>query len=212
MRNLSLVLNGVLLVAVAILFYLHFSNNGNNTAISPTKPVEDTTAVSNPKVEQLLTGKVGYINIDSLQMNYKLYKELMKKLEVKQKQYEQSIQSKTKKLEEKVIAFQKNAQNLSQFEGQLQQKKLMEEEQKLYELQDSYVQKFGEEEKKLNDKFQKTVKDYIANFNENENYDIILGASKLGCIVLDFNKEIDITKTLTQGLNQQYDIENSAEK
>ena len=55
MKNISLILNGVLLVAVAILYYLHFSS-------SPDSPAASSGAAADLKV--------AYINSDSVLEHY----------------------------------------------------------------------------------------------------------------------------------------------
>lgn len=211
MKNISLAFNGILAIAVAILFYLHFSNTSSSTA------EEEATTAEELIVEELiveetgtpLSGKIGYINVDSLQDSYKLYEEMIQQLEAKQKRYEREMKSKSSVFEKKVQEFQKKAPTMSQFEGQMKQKELAAEEQKLYKMRDDFTAKFQEEEIKLNDQFQKKVKSYIKKHNENANYDIIIGASQLGNIVLDYNKGIDITSQVVKGLNEQYKAENT---
>ena len=211
MKNISLAFNGILAIAVAILFYLHFSNTSFSTA------EEEATTAEELIVEELivketgtpLSGKIGYINVDSLQDSYKLYEEMIQQLEAKQKRYEREMKSKSSVFEKKVQEFQKKAPTMSQFEGQMKQKELAAEEQKLYKMRDDFTAKFQEEEIKLNDQFQKKVKSYIKKHNENANYDIIIGASQLGNIVLDYNKGIDITSQVVKGLNEQYKAENT---
>lgn len=106
--------------------------------------------------------------------------------------------------EKKVKDFQQKASTMTQFEGQMKQQELAEEEQKLYKLREDFAGKFQEEEAKLNDEFQKTVQAYIQKHNKTTNYDIIIGASQLGNIVLDFKPEIDITQHVVDGLNAEY--------
>lgn len=209
MKNISLGINAVLAIAVAILFYLHF------TANTPTE--KQTTNTENTPVEELviednlapLSGKIGYINIDSLQASYQLYEVMIKQLEVKQRRYEREMKAKSSVFEKKVQEFQKNAPTMSQFEGQMKQKELGEEEQKLYKMRDDFAAKFQQEEIKLNNQFQKKVKSYIQKHNETANYDIIIGASQVGAIVLDHKKNIDITLDVVRGLNDQYKAENT---
>jgi outer membrane protein len=211
MKNISLAINATLAIAVAILFYLHFSTP--SSAISE----EETTNIEEAPLEDLiteeistpLTGKIGYINIDSLQDSYQLYEVMIDQLEAKQKRYEREMKAKSSVFEKKVQDFQKQAPTMSQFEGQMKQKELGEEEQKLYKMRDDFAAKFQEEEIKLNDQFQKKVKSYIQKHNKTANYDIIIGASELGAIVLDYNKDIDITLDVVKGLNDQYKEENT---
>ena len=208
MKNISLGVNAILVVAVAILFYLHFSSQpkiNEQTVVA----VEEINDLAEDVSGQKVAAKIGYLNVDSLQVNYKLYKELINKLKRRQAKYEKELQSKSAVFEKKVIAFQKNAATMTQFEGQMKQKALGEEEQMLYKMRDDFALKFQNEESKLNDEFQKNVKDFIKNFNRESQYNLIIGASQLGNVVLDYNKGIDITSEVVKGLNTQYDIENA---
>ena len=208
MKNISLGVNAILVVAVAILFYLHFSSQpkiNEQTVVA----VEEINDLAEDVSVQKVASKIGYLNVDSLQVNYKLYKELINKLKRRQAKYEKELQSKSAVFEKKVIAFQKNAATMTQFEGQMKQKALGEEEQMLYKMRDDFALKFQNEESKLNDEFQKNVKDFIKNFNRESQYNLIIGASQLGNVVLDYNKGIDITSEVVKGLNTQYDIENA---
>lgn len=202
MKNISILLNIVLAIAIAVLYYLHFSCS---TAYSTDTNNEITVENKNEK-SAISNGvsNIGYINIDSLQDKYELYEVLIQKLKAKQTKYESEISSKMMAFEKKVKDFQQKASTMTQFEGQIKQQELAEEEQKLYKLREDFTSKFQEEEAKLNDEFQKTVQEYIEKHNEKTNYDIIIGASQLGNIVLDFKPEIDITRNVVDGLNAEY--------
>lgn len=206
MKNISLALNAVLIVAVAALYYLHFSEkNSINEEI--TNEVEIVDAQKKPTISKDLNSKIGYLNVDSLQKNYKLYAELINKLKAREKKYDTELTTKSAAFEKKVMEFQKKAPTMTQFEGQTRQQELAEEEQKLYKLKEDFTIKFQAEEAKLNDEFQKTVKDYIKKHNEKSKYNIIIGASQLGNVVLDYNESINITNDVVSGLNEQYDKE-----
>ena len=208
MKNISLALNAVLVVAVAILFYLHFSSQPKIEEQTIDAVEENETLVEAISVQKIAS-KIGYLNVDSLQVNYKLYKELINKLKRRQAKYEKELQSKSAVFEKKVMEFQKSAATMTQFEGQMKQKALGEEEQMLYKMRDDFALKFQNEESKLNDEFQKNVKDFIKNFNRDSQYNLIIGASQLGNVVLDYNEGINITDEVVKGLNIQYDIDNA---
>jgi outer membrane protein len=205
MKNISVVINVILAIAVAVLYYLHFSCAAScNSEVDTEVTAEVETEETVPLDEISTTSNVGYINIDSLQDKYKLYDVLIQKLKAKQTKYEAEISTKMAAFEKKVKDFQQKAQTMSQFEGQTKQQELAEEEQRLYKLRDDFTIKFQEEEAKLNDEFQKTVQDYIKKHNEKTNFDIIIGASQMGNIVLDFKPGIDITQHIVNGLNAEY--------
>lgn len=209
MKNLSLGLNAILIVAVAILYYLHFSEP---KAIDEGLVDEvESTEIEPPVEVEKIESKIGYLNVDSLQESYKLYAELINKLKGREKKYEKELSTKSAAFEKKVMEFQKKAPTMTQFEGQTRQKELAEEEQKLYKMRDDFAIKFQNEEAKLNNEFQKNVKDFIKEFNKESDYNIIIGASQVGNLVLDYNEGINITSEIVKGLNEQYDLK-KAEK
>ena len=80
MKNLSLILNGVLFVAIIVLYILHFSSNKDQTQ-------ESTAAVVAP-----MPVNIAYINSDTLLNNYEFSKiaagELENKKDELQAEYE----------------------------------------------------------------------------------------------------------------------------
>ena len=85
MKNLSLILNAVLLIAVVVLFFLHFS--GKKTATSPN----DSTAAA-------FTGdlKIAFINSDSVLEQYDFLKANRAVIEEKNKKIEQEYRKDSK--------------------------------------------------------------------------------------------------------------------
>jgi len=209
MKNLSLGLNVVLVVAVAILYYMQFSEPTITNEETISEP--ETAIVEAPEEVEKIESNIGYLNVDSLQENYKLYAELINKLKGREKKYEKELSTKSAAFEKKVMEFQKKAPTMTQFEGQTRQKELADEEQQLYKMRDDFALKFQNEEAKLNDEFQKNVKDFIKEFNKTSNYNLIIGASRVGNLVLDYNEGINITNDIVKGLNEQYDLK-KAEK
>jgi len=208
MKNISLALNAILVVAVAILFYLHFSNLPKVQEEIVVANIENEK-IDEPVKEEKISSNIAYLNVDSLQSNYKLYSVLINKLKRRQAKYEKELQSKSAIFEKKVMVFQKKAPTMTQFEGQMRQKELAEEEQVLYKLRDDFAIKFQNEEGKLNEEFQNNVKGFIQEFNDKSQYNLIIGASQVGNVVLDYNEGINITNQIVEGLNKQYDLDNA---
>ncbi|MBL1232649.1 MAG: hypothetical protein CMD31_12865 [Flavobacteriales bacterium] len=204
MKNLSLVLNTVMGIAIIILFYLQFSSKTLAPDEQQKEEVPTTEAIEEMIVSNDSSSKIGYINVDSLQIKYKLYDELKSKLEKKEKSYDAQLKAKSKDFQKKIEDFRKKAPNMTQFEGELKQKELAEEEEKLYQMRDEYAQRFEKEMIELNTQLYKAIKDYIKQHNELTKYDIIIGESQTRNFVLDFNKDIDITNDIVKGLNKKY--------
>lgn len=207
MKNLSLGLNAVLILAVAILYYLHFSS---------ATPVEETVVESLVEMKEdpvnetgKIASKIGYLNTDSLRANYKFYDELIAKLKGRERKYEKELSSKSAAFEKEVMEFQQKAPTMTQFEGQRRQKELGKKEKDLYALQEKFAIKFQNEQTKLDEEFQNKVNNFIKNYNAEAGYNLIIGASKMGNVVLDYNEGLNITNEIVSGLNEQYDIENA---
>jgi outer membrane protein len=207
MKNLSLGLNAVLIVAVAILYFLHFSDASATEEVVAEPLVEEITE---PVVEsEKIDSKIGYLNTDSLRANYKLYDKLIDKLRGREKKYEKELSSKSAAFEKEVMEFQQKAPTMTQFEGQMKQKELAKKEKDLYDLQEKFAVKFQNEQTKLDEEFQNKVNSFIKKYNEEADYNLIIGASKMGNVVLDYNEGLNITNDIVSGLNEQYDIENA---
>ncbi|MFM7728873.1 MAG: OmpH family outer membrane protein, partial [Flavobacteriales bacterium] len=100
MLRLSLLLNSVLLVAVAILYYLHFNQ---------PEQQQPLTAASVP-VEP---GGIYFVNSDSLLDNYTFYKERKSDLEKRQERIRTELKSAGQKLEADVQQYQQTAAGMT---------------------------------------------------------------------------------------------------
>ncbi len=80
MKNLSLILNVVLLIAVGILYFMHFNEN-------PDKEQET------PEVAETTDFTIAYINTDSVFQNYDYFKKVQEDLKKKTAQLEAEYQS-----------------------------------------------------------------------------------------------------------------------
>jgi len=89
-KHLSLILNGILAVAVVVLFILHFSGNENES--NSTEIAEEAAAL----VAKDFT--IAFINSDSLVDNLEFLKEEQKKLEAKSEQMNQNFRSRVERL------------------------------------------------------------------------------------------------------------------
>jgi outer membrane protein len=99
MKNLPIALSGLSLVAVVILYYLHFS-------AGTTKATAATTTTA--------TGlKISYINSDTVLKYYDYTKEIKERFEAKGKKLDSDLQNRAKALESEIGAYQRNVSNMT---------------------------------------------------------------------------------------------------
>ena len=104
MKNLSLIINAVLTIAVIVLFWLVLGSKSNTAA------------------KQLITGKgavttgklpIAYINVDSLLLNYQFAKDANESLTKKQEDSRLTINTRARQLQGEMAEFQKKLEKTS---------------------------------------------------------------------------------------------------
>ncbi len=190
MKNLSLILNGILILAVAHLYYLNFSKKTAGPLISPAASASGGA-------------KIAHVNIDSLDANYSWLKEQKSNLEKSQQEKERAMKQKQEAFLRDMQAFQDKYQSgtVPPAELEKQYNALMGRQQKLEE-------EGSRLSKELADAYQKAMNELMANvevqlksLQSQIGYDYILSYSKGGGQVLLANDSLEITKEVLELLN-----------
>ncbi len=195
MKNLSLVLNLVLLAAVGVLFYLHFSSTGN--VVTATNVGEAQAGGQKSKAV------IAYINSDSLLSNYEFSKEIQEKLQSLEKKYEAEFANRAKGLENEVASFQRNAGTMTISQARATEEELMKKRNNLMAYQENLGQRLMQEQAKYNEELYNNVSEYLKDYGQKENLDVVLTYTK-GSGVLYASDSLDITQNVITGLNEKY--------
>lgn len=200
MKNLSLIINGVLTVAVIILFVLHF--NGNKT--------EDTTTQTTSSVSSM-TGKIAYINIDSLQLYYEYFDDMRTDLGKKTQKLEKDMMSREQNLQKKAANFQRRAEAglMSRADIEKKQQQLMIEGEDYQRYKQSVLMGLQAEQASANDSLFQRITGFLEKYNQEKDLDYILGWSE-GSAILHAKESLDITKEVIDGLNVKYQEDKDA--
>src|SRR5690349_9507343 len=135
MKNLSLILNAVLLVAVIVLFYLHFS---------ASKPA--VSASSEPA--NLGDSKIAYIRSDSALKNYDYLKVQREALEAKTKESDQDYRNRAIGLQNALADYQRDVSSMTLGQVRATEEDLGKKQQIHQMYQQSLSQQLMEEESK----------------------------------------------------------------
>lgn len=192
MKNASLILNVILLLAVGYLFVAHFSG-------AKQEPAADVAA-SDPAGPLHIV----YINTDSLLSNYDYFKERQQQLSAKEEQATSNLQARTQALEREFNAANQRAQTgtLAPKEIQQMEQDLMAKRQRLLEEQQRVSQELLQQGQELQEELQNKVKDLLAQLRKEKGYDYILSYGP-GTGVLMVNDSLDITSEVLERLNQK---------
>jgi outer membrane protein len=205
MKKLSPVLNVVLLIAVAVLYVLHFTAPKNELS---GKQGQDTLSMNR-------AGKlsIAYINIDSVMLHYKMYDDIAGDLQDKVKASEAKFQSQQRTFQKNVDDFQYKVQRglVTRSEAEELQKKLATEEQSLAALQNQLQYQLAEEQQVAQRKVLNAIMEYLKTMPGSEKYQYILSNS-FGGSILYANEGLNVTNQVIDGLNGAYKPTTEKEK
>lgn len=210
MKNISLALNAVLILAVGFLYYKTFSSEKKAPAVQQT--VSDSVKISAEPVQPIanLTSlpkgmPVVFMNADSLFANYDFAKKVKSSGEGKVANYQKSYQ-------EKAAALQKDYNNYVEQAGKGAYSKeeatkieegLMQRRNEIAAMEQSQDKVLGEIDNS-NLEVQKKIYAYLKRFNKEHGYYCTFAYTLTGSGVLGVNDSLDVTKQIVQGLNAEY--------
>jgi outer membrane protein len=195
MKNLSLVINGVLVIAVGVLFFLHFkdcSKSGTPKAVTSASSAAGSAATGAP---------IAYIDLDSMEANYTYYKDKKADFEKSQRNLEASISSGLESLQREAYEFQQKAQTMSQTEGEATQQRLLEKKSRLEQQRDNGAQSLQAEMTKFNVEVYGKIDSVLQDYNKDHKYAYVLSYQRGGAILYR-DKGLDITADVVALLNK----------
>ena len=194
MKNLSIGLNVLLLIAVIVLYILHFSGNSKSTSN------QGGTVTMNADA------RIVYINMDTLLNNYTQSRELneafLKKLEANRTE----LNIKVKNFDREAAEFRNKVENggfMIRERAEQAQMDLMIKQQNLQKLQQEMTENAQREQMEINRKLYDAITNFLTEYNKAKGFQLILSTT-LGGNVLFAQEGFDITNDVVNQLNEQY--------
>jgi outer membrane protein len=165
----------------------------------------DKSASTSTASGKQVAGRIVYVNTDTLLNQYDYYKDVVKSSENKRFRLETDIANKAKNFQNKVAFFQQKVQQggMTQEQGQTAQAQLQQEEQSIMAFRDKAAQDLAKEDAKKTEDILNNIQAYLKEFNAGDKFDMVIGYSKGGG-VLYAKEDLDITKSVLEGLNKKY--------
>lgn len=202
MKNLSIVLNAVLLVAVVVLYIMYFSGRPES---------EHNQVMASGNNGSAGATKIVYINTDTLMNNYLLAVELNEAFLKKQEERRTELNVKAKSLDQEANEFQRKLQNngfLSEARAIDARDQLLVKQENLRRLQQEMIDKTAREQGELNKKLLEEITAFLQEYNQEKGFNIVL-STQIGGNVLYAENGFDITRDVVNRLNEKYKKENS---
>lgn len=198
MKNLSLILNGILAVAVIYLYVLHFSGDQPAQA-------EETSAVASTGAGM---PKIAYVNSDTLLEYYDFFQDKRAELESKAQNLQADYETRAKGLQSEITTFQRNAGSMTMNQARAVEEDLVKKQQNLAQYQQNLSSELMQEEAKVNEELYEKVAEYLEEYGEEENFKVVLTYTK-NSGVLYADDSLDITRVVVDKLNERYNQANA---
>lgn len=191
MKNGLLVLNLLLVVAVAVLFYLYFSKPKAATPAPVTSAAKDTHS-----------GAIAFFEMDSLEASFSMVKDVKAELSKREESVNNELRRMEQNYKNKAQQYQNQAPTMSQVQSEMATRDMMQLQQSLQarkqtldnEFQDYYMRRMKEVKTK--------IEDYLKQYNKERGYSYIFAYDP----GLFYYKDSvhNITADLIKGLNAGY--------
>ena len=201
MKNLSLVLNIILLLAVAYLFYYDFS--GKKTSEVAAK----INSSYKPGDSNSFRPPLAYVELDSLNEKITFIKERRKELESEMKAIEQEQESGYRGLQAQKDNFLKKGASITEEEAQVFQNKLIEQQQKIDGRKQELSQKLNEKSFGIMEGIQKKLKEFLADYNKDKKYMYIFTTGTGLDYMVFKDSTLNITNDVIKGMNEKMKAE-----
>jgi outer membrane protein len=201
MKNVNYVINGVLAMAVIILFILQFSGKSKPTPFSGTM-------MTSPG-EQTIELPVAYVNVDSLLDNYIFSIDLNDNLTRKSENIRASLVQQQRNFQAEVDNFNYRLQNqafTSQARIDQEQRRLQQRSADLEALAEKQSLELNDEYQRINMQLRDTIMLHLKEYNKVKGYQIIYSntSSSLVSPILWADDVYNITTEFTDYLNKKW--------
>ncbi|MDR1460013.1 MAG: OmpH family outer membrane protein [Bacteroidales bacterium] len=187
------IIGGVLIVAVIVLYILHFQQPQS------LKPIPVRTGDSSHAL-------IVTVNTDSVTEHFVLVKLLKNDLEKETETYQKELQTKSSAFESKYQNYMINVQNnvLTQTQMQNAEKQLMQEKELLEALSDRYTKILVDKEMSVQNEIMDSLKNATKRVNEAGYHADYIFATNSGSAILHASEWLDITDQVIKELNDSY--------
>lgn len=193
MKKLSIILFGVLFLAVIGLYFLHFSGNksikNNNSGSASSAPA----------------GAIAYVNIDSVIFKFNMFSDRRDELMTKQKSAEAELNSKGNQFQKDGKDYQDKVNKglVTRAVAAQMEQALGQQQQELISLRDKLQSNLMEEEQVMNRQILEYITKFLLDHKSEYNYQYIFGKS-FGSVVLYSDSGLDISQKVLDALNIKY--------
>ena len=196
MKNTSLILSVISLIAVVVFGVFSLTKNGKGTEAAAEGEAVEATASK---------GAIVYVDLDRILTEFDMANDLRSVVETKVQNIQAEVNRRGKKLENDVLEFQNKIDKglLTRTNAEVQGQKLQQQELEFNNYAAQKQQEIQEEQVVMMNQLGDAIKTFLDKYNEEKQYAMILTNSG-GAPVITGDAALDITDDVLAGLNEEY--------
>ena len=198
MKNAGLLLNVILLAAVAVLFYLHFSSRSKTTSSTPVVK----SASGKDTFDKAF--RIAYFEMDSVETSFQMVKDITKDLNEKEQGYTNQLARMEKALYDKASEYENKSRSgsMSQTESEFATND-MNQRKRNFDLQkDKYRQEYQNYSFRRTNEIKQAIQDFLSEYNKSRGFAYII-TNEAGFMYYK-DTVYNITSDVVKGLNDNY--------
>lgn len=188
MKNALYIVNGILVIAVGVLFYLFLTEKKNHSSIVQSSTWADTSKTPT---------KIAYFEWDSIE-GQKFYKEMQEELNHKKEEVDKQKIKLGQIYQQRLDSY--NKKEMSQVESEKATLDMRELEQNLRSQADKYDQDLNDYVLRKKVDFNDKIRNFLKEYNQDKKFSYII-ANEPGFIFYR-DSAFNITRDVIAGLNQ----------
>ncbi|MDR2057239.1 MAG: OmpH family outer membrane protein [Dysgonamonadaceae bacterium] len=201
MKNANYFINGILAIAIIILFILQFSGKKHQCK-SDTILKGDSVFVHLP---------VAYVDADSLLKNFDFYTQLISDYELELSKQNNQLNQRYQNYQKEVLEYQQKAQNnafLTRERMEQEESRLLRRQKEIEQTAAQMEQELALKQKIIQQRLSDTLSIAVKEFNTPQKYELIFTQINSGISnILYASEPYNVTQELIEFLNLRYKVE-----
>jgi outer membrane protein len=147
--------------------------------------------------------KVVYVDAIRLISKYEGTDDARKDLNIKSQSWQANLDTLKHEVDQVMETYEKNKASASAKEKALMEELIKSKQQQFLSYEQSVKEQYQKQDQEISQQLLNKVNDYIKRYGEDQGYTIILAATHYGNIAYA-DKSLDITESVLEGLNREY--------
>lgn len=192
MKKVLLISNIVLFLAVIGIYLLFFLKKDDKKQFNTGSTL---------KQNEILP--IAYVNMDSLLLNYNLYKSMSEELLQEEEKSKANVNQRANALQAEMAEFQKKWENqafLSMDRAKAEQSRLLKKQKELQELDNRLANQLVSKQQKMNERLKLSIDSTIKEYNKDKKFHVIF-CNTNNDIILYADKAYNITNEILEKIN-----------